>query len=191
MKPVSLPDFITFLSEQSATSFKSDVVDQFLERHQLCEDAFLPFIFFREETYGRNLVYKTDLFELLILTWLPHQRTPIHDHGGQRCWVVLQSGELTFKNFFTPESNEGPLRVMGPCEKYSAHDPVYIDDGIGIHSIANASSRPAVSMHLYAAPIPRCQVYDEGAKRFKMVELQYFTNPEIHFPAETEAPSAV
>lgn len=185
MNLISLPDFISFLSEQTAKSFKGDAVDDFLHKHYFSEDAFLPFIYFREETYGRNLVFKSDLFELLILTWLPQQRTPIHDHNGQRCWMVLQTGTLTFKNFKTPETDTSPLEVVGPCETHSAHEPVYIDDGIGVHSIANATSKPAVSMHLYAAPIPRCRIYDECAKKFKTVELQYFTSPEIHAPEST------
>lgn len=185
MKSVSLPDFIGFLSELTPKQFQGDAVDRYLKMNQLEEDAFLPFIFFREETYGRNLVYKNDHFELLVLTWLPQQRTPIHDHAGQRCWMMLQSGTLTFKNFETPEHDDSPLVVKGPCEIHTAGEAVYIDDGIGVHTIANATTKPAISVHLYAAPIPKCRVYDECKKRFKWIDLQYFTCPEIHAAAIT------
>lgn len=180
MKEITLPDFIAFLNEQRPHDFKGDVVDQYLSERRLEEDALIPFIYFREETYGRNLVFKNEFFELLVLTWLPQQRTPIHDHAGQRCWMLLQSGKLTFKNYRTPEAEEAPLIVAGPCETHEAGEAVYIDDGIGVHAIANATTKPAISVHLYAAPIQRCRIYDETAKRFKWVELDYFTSPEIN-----------
>ena len=56
-------------------------------------------------------------------------------------------------------------------------DLVYIDDGKGIHSIANASKKPAVSLHLYAGPVSRCRIYNEKVGLFEWVELSYFTDP--------------
>lgn len=185
MTEISLPDFVAFLNEQRPQDFQGQSVDRYLSRHRLEEDALIPFIYFREETYGRNLVYKNEHFELLVLTWLPQQRTPIHDHAGQRCWMLLQSGKLTFKNFRTPESEDAPLVVAGACETHEAGEAVYIDDGIGVHAIANATTKPAISLHLYASPIQRCRIYDECTKRFKWVELEYFTSPELQV---SEAP---
>ncbi len=179
MEKASLPDFLTFLNAQKGSDFKGCAVDSYLQRYCFTQNDFLPFIYFREETYGRNLVYRTELYELLVLTWLPQQRTPIHDHGGQRCWMMVQSGKLFFKNFKPPHADGGPLEVLGPCETHVAGEAVYIDDGIGTHSIANASNQPAVSVHLYAAPIPRCRIYDETRRRFEWTDLQYFTSPEI------------
>lgn len=187
MKIVTLSDFIGFLSDKRACDFKGDSVDKYLASHELDENSLLPYIFFREETYGRNLIYKNAHFEMLVLTWLPQQRTPIHDHMGQRCWMWLQTGTLTFKNFKTPERDDSPLCVCGPCETHKAGEAAYIDDGIGVHSIANASTRPAVSLHLYAGPIPHCRIYDECAKRFTSVELEYFTTPERR-PTSTPCP---
>jgi cysteine dioxygenase len=181
MKKSTLPAFLEFLNHLSEKDFKSDPVDKYLTENQLCQEEFLPFIYFREETYGRNLVYKTDKYELLILTWLPQQRTPIHDHGGQRCWMLIQSGKLTFKNFKPLDESKPALSVVG-SECHQAGEAVYIDDGMGVHSIANCTTKPAVSMHLYAGPVPRCRIYNEGSRTFDWVELGYFTSPEIYSP---------
>lgn len=175
-KQASLKQFLDFLDDQDAKSFKTDSVDRFLRDHEISHEEFLPYTYFREETYGRNLVSKNEHYELLVLTWLPEQRTPIHDHAGQRCWMMLGLGALTFKNFQPLENGKGPLKVAGPTEiKDAGNAAVYIDDGIGIHSIANASRKPAISVHLYAGPIPRCQVYSETLKTMKWVDLEYFT----------------
>jgi len=179
MQRATLPEFLSFLNSQTTADFQTEAVDFYLKNHQLSQQDFLPFIYFREETYGRNLVFRTDFYELLVLTWLPQQRTPIHDHGGQRCWMLIQSGKLLFKNFKPITLDNDTLEVCGPCQLHEAGDTVYIDDGIGVHSIANATNQPAISVHLYAAPVPRCRIYDEAAKCFQWVELDYFTSPEI------------
>jgi cysteine dioxygenase len=175
MKKISLPQFIDYLNERSEADFKGPLIDKYLGDHVIDQDQFLPFIYFREDTYGRNLVYRTSRFELLLLTWLPKQRTPIHDHAGQRCWMLVQSGTLAFRNYEPIRDGSRELCCVGPVATHAAGETVYIDDGIGIHSIANASSKPAVSVHLYAGPIPRCRIYDESAKRFEWKELEYFT----------------
>lgn len=180
MKHTSLPDFLAFLNERSEKDFKGDSVDRYLATYRLDQDQFLPFIYFREETYGRNLVFKTEQYELLILTWLPQQRTPIHDHAGQRCWMQMQSGQLTFKNYLPIGEKENRLTVSGAVETHKTGEQIYIDDGIGVHTISNCTTKPAVSMHLYAGPIPRCRIYDESKKVFDWVELEYFTSPEIY-----------
>ncbi len=191
MKTVSLPDFLGFLTDQSPKDFQGEGVTKFLKAHELEEDALLPFIYFREETYGRNLVYKNEHFELLVLTWLPQQRTPIHDHAGQRCWMWLQAGTLTFKNFDPIENDNSPLKVCGSCETHTAGESAYIDDGIGIHAISNSIMKPAISLHLYAAPIPRCRIYDECSKVFKWVDLQYFTTPDFNLNLPQSAPVSI
>jgi cysteine dioxygenase len=179
MKHQSLPNLVEFLCAQSVADFRGDAVDRYLTRNKFDQDDFVPFIYFREDTYGRNLVYKNSEFELLVLTWLPKQRTPIHDHAGQRCWMHLLQGRLCFRNYQPIVNAKGDLVPAGPLEFHETGEAVYVDDGIGTHSIANASEKPAISMHLYAGPIPKCRIYHEAKKQFEWVELDYFTSPEV------------
>ncbi|NQW44749.1 MAG: cysteine dioxygenase family protein [Deltaproteobacteria bacterium] len=180
MKQTSLNEFLEFLNKQTARSFKTNAVHDYLATHAIDHEEFLPYTFFREETYGRNLVAKNEFFELLVLTWLPEQRTPIHDHADQRCWMLMELGSLTFKNYEAvgpiTEGKQFSLTPTGKAETLKAGtNAVYIDDGIGLHSIANASRKPAISVHLYASPIPRCRIYNESLKNFSWVDLEYFT----------------
>lgn len=175
MQHILLKEYLSFLDAQSADDFRSGKADEFLKENVICENDLVPFIFFREENYGRNLVAKSERYEILILSWLADQRTPIHDHSGQRCWMWLISGELSFKNYATPIADNDPLVPIGACEVISSPSQVYIDDSVAVHSIANASKKPALSLHLYAGPVPQCRVYNERKKIFEMVKLSYFT----------------
>lgn len=179
MKAAALSDWLFFLKDLTPQDFKGDAVDKYLATNKLKLEDFSPFIYFRDDTYGRNLVHLSDHFEILVLTWLPEQRTSVHDHAAQRCWMMVHSGELTLKNYLPVNGKtKCDLRASGPCETYKSGRPAYIDDGIGVHSIANASKKPAVSIHLYAGPIPSCRVYNETSKCFEWNELVYFTGLE-------------
>lgn len=168
--------FLSFLHSLDSHKFKTQVVDDYLSKHRLTEDDFSDYSHFRQDGYGRNLVEKNKNFELLVLTWLPDQRTPIHDHAGQRCWMVLLAGELYFRNYEYPKLGAS-LVPLGKGETHRAPVAAYIDDSIGVHSINNASSQKAMSVHLYAGPIPRCQIYNEVTRRLEWTELSYHTRP--------------
>lgn len=181
MKAIPLQEMLAFLRAQRREDFKSGAVDGFLTSHAVEPETLAPFTYFREDTYARNLIARTDHFELLVIAWLPKHRTPIHDHGGQRCWMWIDTGELTFANYDNaPRSHpDGPFALVrqGPCETLAAGKSVYIDDDRAIHSIANASKRPAISLHLYAGPVGKCRIYDECTKRFEWKALEYHTVP--------------
>jgi hypothetical protein len=101
--------------------------------------------------------------------------------------MIIQSGKLSFKNYH-PVAEEGdPLIVNGPLEVHEAGNSVYMDDKMGIHSICNATQKPAVSLHLYAGPIERCRIYDESERRFFWKEMEYFTHPQFMDPQLVES----
>ena len=85
-----------------------------------------------------------DDHEVWLLTWLPGQGTDLHDHGGSAGAFHVFSGALTEDTVATGpdgspritarELGEGAGRRFG---------------GRHIHRIANRSSRPAISIHVY------------------------------------------
>ncbi len=188
MNPVKLQEFLEFLHGQSQQDFKGESVSRFLNERPFEATAFSPYTFYRNDTYARNLVVKTDLFELIVLAWHPRHRTPIHDHGSSRCWMWMMRGTLTFRNYDWPKQECPGLACQGETETHSVGEVAYIDDSMGIHSIANATNEPAVSVHLYAGPIPRCQIYDEKAKQMIWKELCYFTEGGRTRPPESASP---
>jgi cysteine dioxygenase len=178
MKKTSLSEFIEFLDGLKREGFDHRTVEDYLAQRHLDPEQLAPFIFFREETYGRNLVARGKQFELLLMTWLPQQKTPIHDHAGQKCWISVQSGKLTVRNFKPVSKTQGDIIPCGPLAVHSSGESIYMDDESGIHSIANLGSKPAVSLHLYMGPIAQCRVYDETTSKFHWEEMKDLTTAD-------------
>ena len=178
MEKVRLTELTSFLTSLSAEDFQGNGVDDYLNKSDFDLRDFFSFAYFCQNHYARNLIVKTDRFELLLLTWMPGQRTPIHDHAGSRCWVAIHSGQLCIKSYQPIVSDEAPLVAIGSATTHFAGEVNYVDDGIAVHSITNNAQDPAVSLHLYAPPVARCRAYDEAARKFRTVQLSYFTTPK-------------
>ena len=81
--------------------------------------------------------------EVWLLTWLPGQSTDLHDHGGSAGAFHVWSGTLT----------EDIVTTDGGTPRITARE---LGEGAGrrfgsryIHRIANRSSQPAISIHVY------------------------------------------
>jgi cysteine dioxygenase len=177
MNAVRLRDLLLFLNQQGTSDFQGSAVDDYLTENDVELDDLLPFTRFREDTYARNLIHRTEIYELFVIAWLPGQKAAAHDHAGQRCWTSVALGELTFQDYKACDRDDRPPVPQGKPHKVEAGENVYIDDRMAIHSIANLGKRPALSLHLYAAPITHCRVFDAELKRFKQVELHCFPPP--------------
>ncbi len=58
-----------------------------------------PYLFWNAQHYTRNLIDKTDLYELLSLCWEPGMKSSIHNHKGQNCWMAAPMGRLLVQNY--------------------------------------------------------------------------------------------
>jgi len=122
------------------------------------------------DRYTRNCIARNDQFELLLLCWKPGDKTPIHSHNEQRCWVHQVSGTLNEKLF--KEADNGDLQLLN-THKLREGDIAYMDDSMGFHTLHNATDHRAISLHLYVAPIEECRIYDNENEAFKNKELVY------------------
>lgn len=130
------------------------------------------FAHFEADYYARNLVRQSELFELIVLCWGAGQRSPIHDHHGQRCWMAVLEGEVT-ESLFTLRGAARTELAAGVTRKFARGAVAYIVDEMGWHRIEPAGGRPAVTMHLYSRPIRTCSVYDEETASVVTRALRY------------------
>ena len=96
-----------------------------------------------KENYFRNTVFRNENFEILIITWLPGQKTPIHYHPKNGCLMKILEGELKETAF----KNNDIFETI-----YRKNDTSYIHNDIGKHIILNNSDSLAVSLHIYSPP---------------------------------------
>ncbi len=138
-------------------------VDRLLHRHTVDSAALAPYVRYEDGVYTRNCVYRNGVFELLVLCWAPGARSPIHDHGGNRCWLVPQRGGFLIDDYVRIEGGRrpGPVRLeqsaAGSLEVGEIDARGY-DDDHDIHAVS--VDRASISLHVYAAPLGRYFVYD-------------------------------
>lgn len=147
-------------------------VAELLRRYAASEESWRPFVTFRDAGYSRNLVWRCEGFELLLLCWDEGQESPIHDHAGQHCWMAVLEGELEEAHFAEPAGDGAPEERR--VQRFGAGSVGYIRDDIALHQIRPVpGSGAAVSLHLYAGPIDRCRTYCDRTGEAEVVEVGY------------------
>ena len=127
-----------------------------------------------EDYYTRNCILNCDKFELILICWCKSHKTPIHDHGGEECWVKVISGQLEEVIYGKNENDE--LTVLRTLVS-KKNQVTYMKDFMGFHSLENTSDQRSMTLHLYAKPIRKCNVFDEDSKTFINKEMVYHTIP--------------
>ncbi|MBT8085023.1 MAG: cysteine dioxygenase family protein [Woeseia sp.] len=127
--------------------------------------------------YARRLLHINDDlgYSIVVMTWGPGQKTPIHDHSGMWCVEGVWGGSIDVQQYELTEEKAGHFRFE-PRNSYEA--------GVGsagclippyeYHSISNAcGDRPAVSLHIYGGEMKCCSVFVKQPNgSFKRAERQ-------------------
>lgn len=128
---------------------------------------------FVPERYSRNLVHRSETFELLLLCWGVGHASPIHDHAGQQCWMAILDGELEEVHYDEPRDGASRPMASGRVRRFTAPGVAYIHDDIALHLIRPVPGTRGVSLHLYADPIDACRAFDPATGRATPVEVGY------------------
>jgi mannose-6-phosphate isomerase-like protein (cupin superfamily) len=84
--------------------------------------------------------------DVWLLTWLPDQRTELHDHGDASAALTVVQGHLT-------EVRADPSGLLTAVD-VRAGDASWVAPGV-VHDVVNRSAEPAVSIHAYAPRLTR------------------------------------
>lgn len=123
-----------------------------LREYAASENSWRRHAIFGESSYGRNLIWRSRDFELLLLCWRSGQASAIHDHGDQDCWMAILDGVLEEEHF---SARDGELK-RGRVKEYEAGGVAFIRDEIALHQIRAGEAEDGVSLHLYSRPIDDC-----------------------------------
>lgn len=136
-------------------------IDSWLSTVEVTAEDVRPYLFFKPGTYTRHRVLRNEFAELLVLCWLPGQRTPIHDHNGSYGVVRVCEGVLWETTFALDEKDKlyyRAAREWAAGEATSANVP-------DIHQLGNpeCSGQNLVTLHLYAPPLGVLNTYKVGS----------------------------
>jgi predicted metal-dependent enzyme (double-stranded beta helix superfamily) len=95
--------------------------------------------------YHRERVHIAPGIEIWLLTWLPGQVTPIHDHGGIVTVTAVLSGEIFEERFERTGAGLTVRPSWTTTRTAGDFDPI---DPLEIHRVRPLV--PSISLHLYA-----------------------------------------
>ena len=174
-KPVEEP--LTSLS-QLVDRLKKSPANEFVsisKNISLTIEDVSDFATWSTEKYTRNCIEINDRFELILLCWEPGQKTPIHDHGGEECWVYFVNSEfeeIIYEKVGSALREKTTLAVV-------PGSVTFMSDFMGVHSLHNTGGQRGFSVHLYAKPITSCNIFNVDSAKFELIEMKYDTQIEL------------
>jgi len=175
---VSLDELLAELRAIGDPNRRPEAVDALLASACVDEQTLGRHLHFASRRYTRNLVYRDERFELLVLCWDRGVRSPVHGHAGQQCWFIPVAGAFDLEDYRILDGGRepGPARLERTLVRRGV-GPGALDrrsPDADVHGIAVArGTRRAVSLNLYARPIDACLVYDLAAGTCALRRLRY------------------
>ena len=137
---------------------------RYLTANPVDGESLQPYLFWNPQHYTRNLIDKTELYELLAICWDVGMGSSIHNHKNQNCWMAAPIGRLTVQNYrvlaedlVAHRCNIVPTDVV----EITSANPVAVDPENPVHDVRNLRewNQRAVSLHVYSRPFNSCIVY--------------------------------
>ena len=106
-------------------------------------NEWMRYMQFDRKTYKRNLIMKTNFYEMYLLCWLPGQRTPMHDHPGNGCMFKIIHGTINERLY---DSNFEMIQE----NVHESGSVIAIKDDV--HVMENKTNNYIASLHIYSDP---------------------------------------
>jgi cysteine dioxygenase len=162
---VFIEQFVTGLRKLREDDFAGVIGTlDYITRNPVDAESLTPYLFWNAQHYTRNLIDKTDLYELLAICWEPGMRSSIHNHRGQNCWMAAPIGRLAVQNYrVISEDLVSQCCEIVPTDvvEITSAQPVAVDPLNPVHDVRNCREwgERAVSLHVYSRPFDSCIVY--------------------------------
>jgi cysteine dioxygenase len=144
---------------------QAETVSDYLNAVTIAPNSLTPYQHFSQTHYTRNLIFKNELFEMLVLCWDVGHRSWIHNHRGQHCWMTVTEGTLAIRNYarLGCDQQERTVRLEPTSEFLVSHgSSAAVDPKEPVHLVWNPErfNQPAVGIHIYSLPFNTCVIYD-------------------------------
>jgi predicted metal-dependent enzyme (double-stranded beta helix superfamily) len=118
-------------------------------------------------------------FQIVVVFWGPHSKSPIHDHSGTVGAVACLKG-ITEETKYRVARTEGSKAYLKALDTIRLTEglvtPILPDDKKQIHEMANSTSEWTATIHVYLTPIHDFHIYEplpDGSFRIHMTELWF------------------
>ena len=176
-----IDELVRRLREFPASAFdKTDEIRSLLAKMPVEEASLAPYLTWDRQHYTRNLIDKTDFYELITICWEVGQSSSVHNHRGQNCWMAAPIGNLLVENFHVEfqDIEAGKCRLLASnTVELTAANPCAVDPREPVHRVVNPreANRRAVTLHVYSRPFDTCVVYSPEQGTCGDIRLHYNT----------------
>jgi cysteine dioxygenase len=150
----SLSKFLEWLDKLGKRPTLKNLEKRLLELNIDLENL-SKYLGYTDDEYQRNVVKKTENYELVLICWKPGQKTPIHDHKGSDCAFLILEGVSTESIYRKQDGGlmKTEVRKYVPGQVCAADEP-------DIHKISNDEDINLVNLHLYTPPLKGFNIYE-------------------------------
>jgi cysteine dioxygenase len=131
-----------------------------MDRVDIPFDDLQGFCSWNDKHYTRNCIVRTEGFELLLICYEPGQRTSIHDYDTEQAWVHPVVGSVVEERFELAPN--GSIRKVSSA-LLDTGSVSTLRKGRSIHRYINHTDERSITLNLYARPLNKWTVYDEGS----------------------------
>ena len=176
---LTVDDFVHGLRKLREHDFtKIEGTLEYLRASRIDPESLQPYLFWNAQHYTRNLIDKTELYELLAICWEAGMKSSIHNHKGQNCWMAAPIGQLAVQNYrvIAEDLAAHSCHIVPTDVLYiTPEDPVAVDPLNPVHDVRNPRewNQRAVSLHVYSRPFDSCVVYSVEQGACGEIGLQY------------------
>ncbi len=130
---------------------------QIIGNHTITTSDFKEHIQPDPTRYYRKSIEQNELFEMLILTWMPGQKSPIHNHRGSQCIVRVLQGTAV-ESTYRPHL-DGSFSCM--IKEYPEGSVIGGEDA-DIHTVENIpiATQPLVTLHAYFPALENMEIFE-------------------------------
>ena len=180
---IAISEFVEKINKLSYQNFPEKDVIKFLRKSSLPKEFLEPYLFFSDVRYTRNLIHKSDSFELVVNCWRPGQHTSIHSDDGKKSWIRVEQGSLKLTGYREESSQSSSI-----IKKLDSRviDGGAVEGKFDIYKVETADNKDAISLHLYVPILDKIVVYDESTNQKREMGVGYHSvHGKLVAPEET------
>ena len=159
---------------------ETEPLRRFLQQMPVDAESLASYLNWDRQHYTRNLIDRTQLYELMAICWEVGQASSVHNHRDQNCWMAVPVGRLHVENFHLVRQDvEGGTCCLEPLNivEMNISEPCAVDPHDPVHRVVNARefNQRAVSLHVYSRPFDTCMVYSPEQGTCGEIKLHFNT----------------
>lgn len=106
--------------------------------------------------YGRNIIYRKENLEVMVLYFPCFAKTPIHNHGASTGCIYIVQGCLQ-NILYTLEASEASPTYL-QTQQFTQGNVLTVDKDT-IHMMRNPTFLPAITFHVYSPPLKNVKIH--------------------------------